>query len=65
MSKARRDRRGRERIFQHKVSYATLLLILLQVTNYCILISILPEQEEGGERNEEGEKGRRKQETGR
>lgn len=34
----------RERIFQHKVSYATLQLILLQVTNYCILISMLPEE---------------------
>lgn len=58
MSKARRDRRGgeRERIFQHKVSYATLLLVLLQVTNYCILISMLPEQEGGGGWNEEGRK---------
>lgn len=38
-----------EPIFQHKVSYATPLLVLLQVTNYCILISMLPEQEGGGE----------------
>lgn len=51
-----RGDRERERIFQHKVSYATLLLILLQVTNYCILISMLPEQEGGGEQDEEGRK---------
>lgn len=45
-----------DRISQDKVSYATLLLVLLQVTNYCILISKLPEQEGGGEWNEEGKK---------
>lgn len=46
----------RERIFQRKVSYATRLLVLLQVTNYCILISMLREQEGGGEREQEGRK---------
>lgn len=55
-------REGRERIFQHKVSYATLLLVLLQVTNYCILISMLPEQEGGGESN--GREERRRETEG-
>ena len=50
-----REREG-ERIFQHKVSYATLLLVLLQVTNYCILISMQPETRRGRRRVEGGGK---------
>lgn len=40
----------RDSIFQHKVSYATPLLVLLQVTNCCILISMQLEQERGGKK---------------
>lgn len=37
-------------VFQHKVSYATLRLVQLQVSNHCILISVL---EEEGRKKEE------------
>lgn len=50
-------------ISQDKVSYATLLLVLLQVTNYCILISMLPEQGGGGEGEWGGKKGGGKQKS--
>lgn len=45
MSKKKSERQEKDTESLNKVSYATLLHVLLQVTNYCILISMLHDQE--------------------